>query len=108
MRRKKKSRFPTGSMIKITSVLLVPGPEHWQSIGQGKHPEYHRVQQENWDTPRYSDWIRTLHVAICKIGKGSVVLAGHSLAGATIAHYAAQHADAEGRVAAVFLVERVT
>jgi predicted alpha/beta hydrolase family esterase len=32
------------------------------------------------------------------------VLAGHSLAGATIAHYAAQHADAEGRVAAAFLV----
>ncbi len=109
MRRKKKSRVPTSSMIKIASVVLVPGlhnpgPEHWQSIWQGKHPEYHRVQQENWDTPRCSDWIQTLHAAICKIGKGSVVLAGHSSACATIAHYAAQHADAEGRVAAAFLV----
>jgi hypothetical protein len=109
MRRKKKSRVPTGSMIKIASVVLVPGlhnsgPEHGQSIRQGKHPEYHRVQQENWDTPRCSDWIQTLHAAICKIGKGSVVLAGHGSACATIAHYAAQHADAEGRVAAAFLV----
>jgi uncharacterized protein len=96
-------------MIKIASVLLVPGlhnsgPEHWQSIWQGKHPEYHRVQQENWDTPRCSDWIRTLHAVICSIGEGPVVLAGHSLACATIAHYAAKHADDEGRVAAAFLV----
>ncbi len=96
-------------MIKIASVLLVPGlhnsgPEHWQSIWQGKHPEYHRVQQEDWDTPRCSDWIRTLHAVICSIGEGPVVLAGHSLACATIAHYAAKHADDEGRVAAAFLV----
>ena len=32
------------------------------------------------------------------------MLAGHSLACATIAHYAAKHGDCEGRVAAAFLV----
>jgi uncharacterized protein len=93
----------------LASVLLVPGlgnsgPEHWQSIWQAKHPEYHRVEQEDWDTPDCSDWIRTLHASICSIGTGPVVLAGHSLACATIAHYAAKYGDGEGRVLAVFLV----
>ncbi len=38
------------------------------------------------------------------MSKSQVVLAGHSLACTTIAHYAAKHADCEGRVAAAFLV----
>jgi uncharacterized protein len=93
----------------LASVLLVPGltnsgPEHWQSLWETKHPEYHRVQQEDWDTPRCSDWVRTLHACILSLGTGPVVLAGHSLACSTIAHYAAKHADCEGRVAAAFLV----
>jgi uncharacterized protein len=93
----------------LASVLMVPGlsdsgPDHWQSIWRAKHPEYHRVRQENWETPRCSDWVSTLHSEIGKIGTGSVVLAGHSLGCATIAHYAAQYADGEGRVVGAFLV----
>jgi predicted alpha/beta hydrolase family esterase len=96
-------------MTPLASVLLVPGlsnssPEHWQSLWQTKHPEYLRVQQADWETPRCADWIRTLHQSILSVGKGPLVLAGHSLACATIAHYAAKHADCEGRVAAAFLV----
>ena len=45
-----------------------------------------------------------LHASICGIGNGQVVLAGHSLACATIGHYAAKHGACEGRVAAAFLV----
>ncbi len=93
----------------VASVLIVPGlhnsgPDHWQSIWGAKHPEYHRVQQENWETPRCSDWVCTLHRAICRVGAGPLVLAGHSLACATIAHYAAEHGDGEGRVVGAFLV----
>jgi len=93
----------------LTSVLLIPGlfnsgPEHWQSLWQTKHPEYLRVQQADWETPRCADWIQTLHQSILSVGKGPLVLAGHSLACATIAHYAAKHGDCEGRVAAAFLV----
>jgi predicted alpha/beta hydrolase family esterase len=93
----------------LASVLLVPGlansgPEHWQSLWGAIHPEYHRVQQTDWETPRCTDWVQTLHASICKIGKSPVVLAGHSLACATIAHYATKHFDGEGRVAAAFLV----
>jgi uncharacterized protein len=92
----------------VASVLMVPGlydsgPDHWQSIWRAKHPEYHRVRQENWETPRCSDWVRALHHAICWIGRRPVVLVGHSLACATIAHYAAEHADGEGRIVGAFL-----
>jgi predicted alpha/beta hydrolase family esterase len=92
----------------LAAVLLVPGlsnsgPAHWQSLWQAKHPEYHRVQQADWETPRCDDWIRSLHACILQI-EIPVVLAGHSLACTTIAHYAAKYADGEGRVAAAFLV----
>jgi predicted alpha/beta hydrolase family esterase len=95
-------------MTPLASVLLVPGlsnsgPEHWQSLWQTKHPEYHRVQQEDWETPRREDWVRMLHACILQI-ESPVLLAGHSLACTTIAHYAAKHSDCQGRVAAAFLV----
>jgi predicted alpha/beta hydrolase family esterase len=95
-------------MMPLASVLLVPGlsnsgPEHWQSLWQTKHPEYHRVQQEDWETPRREDWVRMLHACILQI-ESPVLLAGHSLACTTIAHYAAKHSDCQGRVAAAFLV----
>ena len=89
-------------------VLIFPGlfnsgPEHWQSLWHAKHPEFHRLEQENWEAPRRSDWVETLANAIRKIN-GPLVLAGHSTACATIAHYAAQHGDGDGRVAAALLV----
>ena len=84
--------------------LYNSGPDHWQSLWCAKHPEYRRVEQEDWDTPRCADWVGTIHDAIENIPDGPVVLACHSLACATIAHYAAEHRDGEGRVAAAFLV----
>jgi len=96
-------------MTTLASVLIIPGlsnsgPEHWQSIWGAKHPEYHRVEQEDWETPHRADWVRTLHDCIRGIGDGPVVLAGHSSACATVAHYAVKHGDCDGRVAAAFLV----
>jgi predicted alpha/beta hydrolase family esterase len=93
----------------LASVLLIPGlansgSEHWQSLWQARHPEYRRVEQADWDTPRCADWVRTLDACIRSIEKGSVVLAAHSLGCVTIAHYAAIHGDGEGRLAAAFLV----
>ena len=95
-------------MPKLASVLIVPGlsnsgPEHWQSIWCGRHGEYHRVEQEDWETPRRADWVRRLDASIRRI-EGPVVLAGHSSACATIAHYAVEHGDGKGRVVAAFLV----
>jgi uncharacterized protein len=92
----------------LASVLLLPGlnnsgPEHWQSLWEAKHSDYYRVRQKDWETPRCVDWIKTLHVSICSHER-PVVLAAHSLGCSTIAHYAARHANGEGRVAAAFLV----
>jgi len=88
-------------------VLILPGlfnsgPQHWQSLWHAKHPEYHRIEQQDWETPRCEDWVQTLADAIRKIG-GRVVLAGHSSACALVGHYAAQHGDGDGCVAAAFL-----
>ena len=95
-------------MAPLASVLILPGlfnsgPEHWQSIWRDRHSDYYRIQQADWETPRCSDWVRTLSASIREID-GPVVLAAHSTACATVAHYAAQHNDANGLVVAALLV----
>src|SRR5262249_57236996 len=95
-------------MSTLASVLILPGlfnsgPEHWQTLWHASHPEYHRLEQQDWETPRCADWVQALADSIRKIG-GPVVLAGHSTACATVAHYAAQHGNGDRRVAAAFLV----
>jgi predicted alpha/beta hydrolase family esterase len=67
-----------------------------------KHPEYHRLEQKDWEAPRREDWVQTLADFIDGIDD-RIVLAGHSTACATVAHYAAQHGDGKGKVAAAFL-----
>src|SRR5215831_3448927 len=45
-------------------VLILPGlfnsgPGHWQTIWESQHPDYRRVQQRDWTTPRCADWARS-------------------------------------------------
>ena len=89
------------------SVLLIPGlydsgPQHWQSIWQSQHPDYLRLQQKDWATPRCADWIAALDRALSGSG-GPFLLAAHSAGCATVVHWAAEfpHHD---RVHAAFLV----
>jgi predicted alpha/beta hydrolase family esterase len=93
----------THAQVLILPGLFNSGPKHWQSLWHEKHPEYHRIKQENWEAPRCDDWVRTLADAIRKIGS-PVILAGHSSACALVGYYAAQYGDGDGRVAAAFLV----
>lgn len=95
-------------MAPLASVLIIPGlfnsgPEHWQSIWRSRHPDYYRVQQADWETPRCLDWVRTLSASIREID-GAVVLAAHSTACAAVAHYAAEHGHDNGQVVGAFLV----
>jgi len=88
-------------------VLLIPGlhnsgPEHWQSLWEASHRDFRRVQQKDWDSPRCSDWIQTLDYALSAAG-GPFVLAAHSLACATVAHWAAKFPH-NGRVHTALLV----
>jgi len=75
----------------VTRVLLIPGLwnsglEHWQSHWEAADPTFRRVEQADWETPRRADWVANLDAAIAAAGP-DVVLAGHSLGCATIAHW---------------------
>jgi hypothetical protein len=89
------------------SILLIPGlfnsgPKHWQSIWQSLHPDYHRLEQRGWETPRCADWIATLDQALSAAG-GPFVVAAHSTGCATVVHWAAKFPH-QNRIHAAFLV----
>lgn len=75
-----------------STILLVPGlgnsnEDHWQSYWE---KQYHlqRVNQHNWKTPNCEDWVSVLDKTILQYNINDVILVGHSLACATISHWA--------------------
>ncbi|GAA0582872.1 alpha/beta hydrolase [Caenispirillum bisanense] len=88
----------------MTTVLIVPGlgnsgPDHWQTHLQARLPQARRVEMTDWDRPDLADWMQALEKAVQEAAAeraGQVVLVGHSLGCATIAHW-----SREGSVAAV-------
>jgi predicted alpha/beta hydrolase family esterase len=73
-------------------VLTVPGlwnsgPEHWQTYWERERGDCTRVQQDDWETPRRRDWVARLEETVRALGV-PVVLAAHSTACATVAHFA--------------------
>jgi predicted alpha/beta hydrolase family esterase len=79
-----------------TNVLILPGlynsgPDHWQTRWEAMHPEFGRVEQTDWETPRCDDWVASLDAAVDEHG-ADVVLVGHSLACTLVAHWATRTA----------------
>lgn len=75
-----------------STIILVPGlgnsdEKHWQSYWEKKY-HFGRVNQRNWETPHYQDWVETLNKTITRYGPAEVILVGHSLACATIVGWA--------------------
>jgi predicted alpha/beta hydrolase family esterase len=75
-----------------STILILPGlgnsgPAHWQSIWE-KQFNLIRVEQQDWETPVCADWIKTLNGYVTQHNPAEVILAGHSLACATIAYWA--------------------
>jgi predicted alpha/beta hydrolase family esterase len=75
-----------------STVLLVPGlgnsnEEHWQSYWE-KNYLCRRVQQKEWNYPDCQEWVETLDKTVMEYNARNVILAGHSLACATIARWA--------------------
>lgn len=73
-------------------VLILPGlynsgPEHWQSHWERAHPEFRRVEQDDWETPRFADWTARLEDAVREAGPDTVLVA-HSLACTLVARWA--------------------
>lgn len=54
------------------------GPGHWQSIWQEKHPEFQRVEQNNWDEPLLIEWIVNLEDHLNRV-EGEKIIVAHSL-----------------------------
>ena len=94
--------------ISSVAVLIIPGytnsgPQHWQSLWQATHPEYRRVEQQDWDAPDVATWVAALAREI-QAATDPVVLIAHSLGCVTVAHCVASYPEATRRVAAALLV----
>jgi predicted alpha/beta hydrolase family esterase len=67
------------------------GPEHWQTYFESRIEGYRRIEQKEWDAPACEDWISTINECLEGQDLSNVVLVGHSLGCATIAHFAARY-----------------
>jgi predicted alpha/beta hydrolase family esterase len=81
-------------------VLILPGlynsgPEHWQSRWEIAHPEFRRVQQDDWERPACKDWVARLGEAVRATPEA--VLVAHSSACALVAHWAAERPGGQVR-----------
>jgi len=77
----------------MTHYFIVPGlgnsgPRHWQTFFESTGNDFQRINQLEWDAPACSDWTETIDKAISGYDLANVVLIGHSLGCATIAHWA--------------------
>lgn len=77
----------------MTHYLIVPGlgnsgPEHWQTYFEESGPQFHRIQQEEWDAPECADWIQRIEESVRQFDPQDVILIGHSLGCTAIAHWA--------------------
>lgn len=78
------------------TILILPGwqdsgPKHWQSIWLKKYPNAVKVLQEDWMYPEKQAWVKTLNEHIEKHNDKGIILVGHSLACATIAHWSNEY-----------------
>jgi predicted alpha/beta hydrolase family esterase len=78
-------------------VLIIPGignsgPAHWQSRWQAQEPTLQRVEQKNWDAPRYEDWRDALEAAVAAAPQPPVLVA-HSLGCLLVARWALETAQ---------------
>lgn len=90
----------------MTHYFIIPGlgnsgPEHWQSYFESGGDPYKRILQREWDAPDCAEWIHTIEQTLEGYEPGEVVLIGHSLGCATIAHWAAKY---QKKIKGAFLV----
>jgi len=79
-----------------SNVLMLPvlgssGEQHWQTLWEKQFPNFIRVEQHDWDTPKRSDWVEVLDKKIQEFEPKRVVLVAHSLACTLVACWAQQH-----------------
>ena len=77
------------------------GEHHWQTYWEKVYPEIIRIEQKDWDHPVCDVWVEQLAETVASANK-PVILIGHSLGCATIAH--AAKANKLTGIAGAFLV----
>lgn len=88
-------------------ILILPGwqdsgPEHWQSFWLKKYPNAIKVEQTDWMYPKKEEWVKTLNEYIEK--HKEIILVGHSLACATIAHWSQDYFSPSNKIKGALLV----
>ena len=84
------------SATKDAVILIVPGfensgDEHWQTLWQEKFPNAVRVEQDSWFKANKDAWVSKLNDYIKQCGDKKILLVAHSLACATIKHWADEY-----------------
>ena len=64
------------------TILIIPGMGssdeiHWQSHWERNNPEFIRVEQNDWETPDYKDWLTNLEKEIAL--HQNVIIVAHSM-----------------------------
>lgn len=91
------------------TILILPGwqdsgPEHWQSFWLKKYPNAIKVEQKDWMFPKKEEWVKTLNDYIEKYKENEIILVGHSLACATIAHWSKDYFSSYNKIGGALLV----
>ena len=80
------------------------GPNMWMSKWEKQfHKQFSRVQQKDWEHPEVSTWVLELRDHIHALNERNIILIGHSMGCATIAHYKNSHLF-DNRIKGCFLV----
>ena len=79
----------------MTKYFIVPGlgnsgEEHWQTYFERSGDQFERIVQQEWDAPACHEWTSTIDKTISAYDLSTIILIGHSLGCATIAHWAKQ------------------
>lgn len=80
----------------MTNYFIIPGignsgENHWQTYFENSGDNFHRINQQDWDTPDCTDWIEKIDATLIKYDLNNVVLIGHSLGCIAIAFWAKQY-----------------
>ena len=67
------------------------GPTHWQTFFENSGDNFHRINQQEWDTPDCNDWISTIDKTLSHFDLTNIILIGHSLGCPTILHWASKY-----------------
>jgi uncharacterized protein len=76
----------------MTNYYIIPGlgnsdETHWQTYFESLDSNIKRINQVEWDAPNCADWLETIDLVLAETDLSTVVLIGHSLGCATIAHW---------------------